>query len=135
MTTNFEFKLYSPMKPFFDSSVSFVSVPAHWGQLQVGPDHTPFVTTVESGVLEVSTSQGSLQYFVSKGVFSVKDNVASLASELVEEPTALNMDRAKKAEERALKRLSLTTSSDIDIPRALRSLKRAKARQLLREKP
>ena len=61
----------------------------------------------------------------------VTETTMSILAEVAEWPEDINVERAKKAEERARKRLE-TKSADIDIARAELALKRALVRKGLK---
>lgn len=127
----FTLNIYTPAKAIASFKARHVRFPIESGYLGVGENHAPFTLRIKPGILSVKTeSQGTVNYFVSKGVAQVVGNKAHLLIESSEAPSDLDRKRAEKAEQRALDRLKNLTPS-VNIPRAIDSLERARKRILL----
>lgn len=128
----FHVKVLTPSKPVLETQSLRVRVPASWGQMEIGASHAPFLSLLSSGALEVEEGSESARYFVSGGIVQVDSEGVTISTSVVETPDGIDAERAKQAELRAVERLSSTTNLDINIPRALASLKRARARLTLK---
>lgn len=128
-------KLLSPSEPLFEGKVKRIQVPGHSGQLGVFPGHTAMITQLGMGHLELHLDGGTVSdFFVSGGYLQVDNNEVNVLVDVVEEATSIDIDRASEAANRAIKLLNDRDNLDIDIGRALASLRRAKARQSLVDK-
>jgi len=106
-TINFE--VVSPERTLLKDEIIQVTVPTQEGELTILPEHTPLVSNLKTGVLEVvkkdksievmSVSGGFLEVLLDKIVI-LADN-ADRAEEIDEEET----DKARKRAEDALKGL------------------------------
>ncbi len=106
-TINFE--VVSPERTLLKDEIIQVTVPTQEGELTILPEHTPLVSNLKTGVLEVvkkdksievmSVSGGFLEVLLDKIVI-LADN-ADRAEEIDEEET----DKARKRAEDALKDL------------------------------
>ncbi len=131
----FNLNIYTPNKIVGTFQVKHVQLPGAYGRIGVGVNHAPLISKIQSGVLSFETEQSEkYRYFVSTGVAHISKNNLDVLIESAEAPTDLDKERAKKAEERALNRLKNLTPN-INIPRALSSLERARQRIMLAEQP
>jgi F-type H+-transporting ATPase subunit epsilon len=129
----FELNIFIPHKVVGTFEIEHVCLPGAQGMLGIGMNHAPFVTKVNSGILTIETSKKeTIHYYVSEGFAQVAKNRLDILIENVEAPSDIDKMRAKKAEERALQRLK-QLSPEVNIPRALGALKRARERLLLIE--
>ena len=77
------------------------------------------------GVMTIQSDEGRTQYTVSGGFIEVLRNQVTILAEALEEVSSIDIDRARKAAERARKRLESSGGDDINIERAKASLNRA----------
>ncbi len=127
----FPLELLSPTKPLATLNASYVSLPGIWGYLGILPNHTDIVCELRSGLVLIETHEQKLHYFISGGYVEIYGNKAKILVDTIEAMKDIDLGRAKEAEKRALDRLKQSTSLDLNIPRALASLERARARQKL----
>ena len=131
-SSKLQLKLLSPSRPLADCEVGHVSVPTEVGQLGVLPGHAALAAKMAVGIVEVKQLDGaSIHYFTSGGHLEIYSNQVTVLVETAETASDIDEQRAKKAEERALQRLSDRSTLEIDIPRALTALERARARRKL----
>ena len=130
-----ELKLVSPSKLVLDEQALKVEIPGALGYLCVGVKHTPFLSELKPGIVQVylQDQKNKKAYYVSGGYFQVEDNNAVVLADIVESYEEVDLNRAKASKERAQKRLSETSNSRVDIQRALNSLSRAEARLALKQ--
>lgn len=135
MDKSFQVELLSPEKPLASVSVDRVHLPGVKGYLGIGANHAPFLSKLQAGIVTLEESnKGSYSYFVSGGYAQILNNKATVLVEVIEKPDEIDVERAKQAERRALERLEGASDLDLDIPRALSSLERARARLSLAQK-
>lgn len=128
--SHLEVEILAPDRPIAEVSSTAVTIPGVKGYLTVLPDHAAMVSEVDVGELIVAKSSGELKYFISGGYVEVEDNKLKVLADVIEIPEDIDVERAKKAYDRALERLGLK-SSDVDRARAQSALRRAQSRMLI----
>ena len=78
-------------------------------------------------VLEGGTTAAE-KLFVSGGFVDVSRDTVMVLADVIEKPSEINVERAKKAMTRAEERLTPSKTTDVDVPRALSAKKRAQHR-------
>jgi F-type H+-transporting ATPase subunit epsilon len=68
MAATFNFELVTPERLVFSGEALQVVVPGAEGDFAVLAGHSPFISTLRPGILEVSLPQGSHRLLVKKGV-------------------------------------------------------------------
>lgn len=68
MASTFNFELVTPERLVFAGEASQVVVPGAEGDFAVLAGHSPFISTLRPGILEVTLPQGRQQLLVKKGV-------------------------------------------------------------------
>ena len=90
-------------------------------------DHVPITTTLDIGVTKMRTGE-SYKYFATMGgIFQLKDNIATILTDVCEDGCNIDITRANEAKARAEARLA-DSSANIDTQRAQAALARALAR-------
>jgi F-type H+-transporting ATPase subunit epsilon len=113
----------------FDGEVKGVRMPGGDGSFEVRPSHAPIISTLKPGLILVRTTAGEeLRFAVSGGVVEYYDNALSLLAEAAERVEEIDVERAKRAEERAEERLKNAADESIDQVRAEKARVRAKNR-------
>ena len=120
--------LCSPDTAEAEISAAEIILPGAGGVFTVQADHTPMLTTLIPGVLEISTEEGKkIFYAINGGFVEIKDNTVKVLAEMLEAGEEIKLSRAEEARNRAAKRLTKITE-DLDVKRAEFALKRAIAR-------
>ncbi len=131
----FKLSVVTPEKVVFEKDVRSIVAPGSEGYLGVLTDHAPLITALIPGILTVTDNAGDeVDYGVSGGFLEVSGNVATVLADAIEDPDRIDVERAKQAEQRARKRLSRRSDSDIDALRAEAALARALNRQKMARK-
>lgn len=68
MAATFNFELVTPERLVFSGEASQVVVPGAEGDFAVLAGHSPFISTLRPGILDVTLPQGRRQLLVKKGV-------------------------------------------------------------------
>ena len=125
----FRLTVVTPERPTFDGECVSVVLPGTEGYLGVLTGHAPLLTAVSPGELRITETVGGTPRIlcVSGGFFEVSHNHATLLAEAVEEPSAIDLERAQEAFERARERLS-HPEAGLDRVRAEKAYYRAKNR-------
>jgi F-type H+-transporting ATPase subunit epsilon len=135
MAGNINLEIVTPDKAVVSEDVQIVMAPGSLGEFGVLAGHTPFLTTLKSGIIRYTDAQGTEQYVFVNGGFAeaLPDRVTVLA-ESAEKRKDIDLNRAKAAQQRAEKRLEeARTREDIDADRAKAALARAVVRINLAE--
>lgn len=126
----FKLSVVTPEKVVFEQDVRSIVASGSEGYLGVLTDHAPLITALIPGKLTVTDNAGSeVDYCVSGGFLEVSGNVATVLADAIEASDIIDVERAKRAEQRARERLSHRSDSDVDEIRAEAALARALNRQ------
>ena len=133
VNTMYLLTIVTPEKIFYEDEVSSLIAPGSEGYLGVLTDHAPLITALVPGKLTVKDHENQEVIFAVGGGFLevLKNNVTILAHS-IEFIKGIDIERAKRALERAKQRLR-SKEKEIDIPRAMAALLRAENRLRLHE--
>lgn len=127
MPSTIKIEIVTPFGIIYKDEIDFFKAPAIDGEIGILPGHAPLVTGLEIGTLYIKKGEEEINIAISEGFIEVKPsniNVVVRTAELSEE---IDVERARRAKERAEKRLAKRDNS-IDYARAEAALKRAMAR-------
>jgi F-type H+-transporting ATPase subunit epsilon len=131
MADTFQLEIVTPEKKVVETTAEEVQIPGKNGYLGILPGHAPLITELAVGEItfrENSASSSNEQHLaVAWGFAEVLPNKVTILAETAERPAEINVDRARKAKERAEERLTSGDTS-VDVERALDALHRAEAR-------
>jgi F-type H+-transporting ATPase subunit epsilon len=126
--------IVTPEKIFYEDEVASLIAPGSEGYLGVLTDHAPLITGLVPGKLTVKDENNQeVNFSISGGFMEVFKNQVSILADSIEFTKDIDIERAKKALERAKERLR-SKEKEIDIPRAIAAMKRAENRIYLYEK-
>jgi F-type H+-transporting ATPase subunit epsilon len=126
--------IVTPEKVFYENDVTSLIAPGSEGYLGVLTNHAPLITGLVPGKLTVKDGNNQeVNFAISAGFMEVFKNEVTILADSVEFVKDIDIERAKKALERAKKRLR-SKEKEIDIPRAIAAMKRAENRIYLYEK-
>lgn len=130
MAGNIYLEVVTPEKIVVSEEAQIVASPGSMGEFGVLTGHTPFLTTLKTGVIRYTDASGKENYvFVSGGFAEALPDKVTVLAESAEISNDIDVKRAKEALERAEKRLAEDRSrEDIDFNRARGSLERAMVR-------
>lgn len=124
MAGEFPLVIVTPSSMAFEGEVRSVLAPGLDGHFEVLIGHVPMLSSLRPGILTIRNNEGRAQYTVSGGFVEVLRSQMTVLAETIEEVSAIDIDRARQAEERARRRLE-SVEEDIDVERAKASLSRA----------
>ena len=134
MAEKLELEVVTPDRLVASDTVDIVMAMGTLGEFGILPSHIPFLTPLQPGELRYRKG-GQLEYLsVTGGFAEVSNNKVTVLAEAAEKAREIDIDRAKRAKERAEKRLAQAKSEDIDYTRAEMALKRALLRLRIAEK-
>ena len=130
MAGNIKLEIVTPDKAVVNEEVQIVMAPGSLGEFGVLIGHTPFLTTLKTGIIRYTDAQGSERYvFVNGGFAEALPDKVTVLAESAERSSEVDLERAKAALERSEKRLAADRSREnIDFNRASASLERATVR-------
>jgi F-type H+-transporting ATPase subunit epsilon len=130
MAGNIHLEVVTPEKIVVSEEAQIVASPGSLGEFGVLTGHTPFLTTLKTGMIRYTDVNGKEHYiFVSGGFAEALPDKVTVLAEAAEKRSDIDIERAKAAQQRAEKRLAEDRSrEDIDFNRARGSLERATVR-------
>jgi F-type H+-transporting ATPase subunit epsilon len=130
MAGNIFLEVVTPEKIVVSEDAQIVAAPGSLGEFGVLIGHTPFLTTLKTGIMRFTDAGGQEQYvFVSGGFAEALPDKVTVLAESGERKADIDLERARAAQERAEKRLAEDHSrKDIDFIRAEAALQRALVR-------
>jgi F-type H+-transporting ATPase subunit epsilon len=130
MAENVKLEVVTPDKAIVSEEVKIVMAPGSLGEFGVLIGHTPFLTTLKTGIIRYTDAQGTERYvFVNGGFAEALPDKVTVLAESAERREDVDLARAKAAQGRAEKRLEeARTREDIDAVRAKAALERAMVR-------
>jgi F-type H+-transporting ATPase subunit epsilon len=117
-------KVTTPDKNFFEGEVDMVIVRAKTGEMGILPNHAPVVTVLDIGNLRIKDGDSEKKAVINEGFMKVANNLVHIFTDSAEWPEDIDRERARKAKERAERRLA-QKESEIDFERVNLALKRA----------
>ena len=135
MAGNITLEIVTPDKVIVSEEAQMVAAPGVLGEFGVLIGHTPFMTTLKTGVIRYTDAAGSEKYaFMSGGFAEALPDKVTVLAESAERRRDIDFDRARAAMQRAEKRLvEDRLLEDIDFTRARAALERAVLRIKLAE--
>ncbi len=124
--SSFYTQILTPSGVAFEGETESVKIPGTKGSFEVRRNHASLISLMEIGVARITKAedQKELKYAISGGFSEVNDNTVIIMAEAAEEKGEIDVERAKKARERAEQKLK-KKSGDVDVHRAELALKRA----------
>lgn len=114
----------TPNGPVLEKEYEMVSCKAKSGELGVLPGHIPMVAPLTIGPIRLKHDDGQDYIAVNGGFLEVRPDKITILAESAENPSDIDVERAKEAKKRAEDRLQ-SNRDDIDFQRAELALKRA----------
>jgi F-type H+-transporting ATPase subunit epsilon len=134
MAEKLELEVVTPDRLVVQEKVDIVMAIGFLGEFGILPNHIPFLTTLQPGELRYR-KDNQLEYLAVTGGFAeVSNNKVTILAEAAERAREIDIDRAKRAKERAEKRLAMAKTEAIDYLRAEAALKRSLVRLSIVEK-
>ena len=111
----------------FEGDVDAVVAPGIDGEFGVLPKHAALMTVLQPGELRYRTGAGEEYFAVTGGFVEVRGDRVWVMADAAEHLDEINAARAEEAVERARERIA-ERGEDLDLERALHSLRRAHVR-------
>ncbi len=117
----------TPRRVVYSNEIDMLIARAIDGNIGIMPGHTPLVTALENSVVRVKNNDEEIPIPISDGFLEVKPDKINLIVRTAELPEEIDLQRAKKAKERAERRLR-EEKSKVSQARAEAALDRAVSR-------
>ncbi|HXO34230.1 MAG TPA: F0F1 ATP synthase subunit epsilon [Candidatus Acidoferrales bacterium] len=127
MPDSFQLEIVTPEKKVVDTAATEVQIPGKNGYLGVLPGHAPLITELAVGEITYRAGAEEHTLAVAWGFAEVLPDRVTILAETAERPSEIDVERARKAKDRAEQRL---TSGDpnVDVERTLSALHKAETR-------
>jgi F-type H+-transporting ATPase subunit epsilon len=133
MANYIKLEIVTPEKAVVSEDVQIVMAPGICGEFGVLPGHTTFLTTLNIGVLKYIDKNGvERKVFINGGFAEALPDKVTILAESSERRRDIDVNRAKRALERAERRLSGSSTAasghdkhDLDLIRARAAMARA----------
>jgi len=120
----------TPDAKIYDDVADMIIVKTCEGEIGILPGHMPIITLLDIGTLHIKICEDEKIATVNRGFLQFMNDEVTIFTDSAEWPEDIDLERAKKAKERAEERLR---RNDIDKKRAEYALKRAINRINLKE--
>ncbi|MBI2874895.1 MAG: F0F1 ATP synthase subunit epsilon [Firmicutes bacterium] len=125
MSGTITLEIATPDRVVLKDTTDSLIVPGLEGYLGIWSNHAPLVAALRIGILKYKQAGGGFRPLaVSGGFLELAGNRAVVLADAAELPEEINVERARKARERAERRLQAQTA-DTDLARAELALRRA----------
>ncbi len=114
MAETFKFTIITPDGEFYDKQVDRIVIYTTEGVMGILHDHAPTTVALSSGPIEIVREGKVLKGVVHGGFAEIKENQVILLPDAAEWPAEIDIERAQKAKERALKILESRHIDEID---------------------
>ena len=117
MAENIKFEVVTPEKEVVSEQAQIVMAPGSMGEFGVLAGHTPFMTSLKTGIVHYRDENGKDKYvFISGGFAEALPDRITILAESAELSSDIDMSRAESAKARAERRLA-EKKADVDFER------------------
>jgi F-type H+-transporting ATPase subunit epsilon len=130
MADTFQLEIVTPEKKVVDTSASEAQIPGKNGYLGILPGHAPLITELAVGEITFRSGAAGAEeqrLAVAWGFAKVFPDKVTILAETAERPSEIDVERARKAKERAEQRLT-SGDANVDVERSLNALAKADTR-------
>jgi F-type H+-transporting ATPase subunit epsilon len=127
MSDTFQLEIVTPEKKVVDTAAEEIQIPGKNGYLGVLPGHAPLISELAVGEIKFRTGSEEQRLAVAWGFVEVLPDKVTILAETAERPSEIDVERARKAKERAEQQLT-SGDTNVDVEQALNALKKAETR-------
>lgn len=127
MADKIKLEVLTPERLVLSESVDEVVIPGLNGELGILPNHTALISQLKTGILTYRSGSDKRMLHVSGGFAEVLPDHVSVLSDVAERSEEIDLERARRALERAEKRIA-QNGDDVDFAQAELKLQRAMIR-------
>ncbi len=114
MAKTFKFTIVTPDGEFYNKQVDRVTIATAEGEMGVLFDHTPTTVALSTGPIVIRQEGKDLKGVIHGGFAEIEEDQVILLPDAAEWPEAIDLERAERAKERALKILESRHLDEID---------------------
>jgi F-type H+-transporting ATPase subunit epsilon len=130
----FKLKVISPDRIFYEGEAIFLELNTTEGEIGIYKNHVPMTYIIEPGVLRITESEQVVkEAALHSGFIQILQEEITILAEIVEWPEEIDENRAKEAQIRAERRLSMK-ESNVNFARAELALRRSLIRQEIKKR-
>jgi F-type H+-transporting ATPase subunit epsilon len=133
MADTFQLEIVTPEKKVVDTAATEAQIPGKNGYLGVLPGHAPLITELSVGEVTFRDGGQEQRLAVAWGFVEVLPDKVTILAETAERPADIDVERARKAKQRAEQRLT-SGDTNVDVERSLDALHKAETRLEVAEK-
>ncbi len=126
MANKIMLEIVTPSKLVVSEEVDLSTLPGEEGVFGVMANHAPLLSSLKTGELHYTVDNQTTYMAISGGFCEVSNNRLTVLAEAAEKAEEIDTERARKAKERAERRLQ--QKENVDIARAEAALMRAVTR-------
>jgi F-type H+-transporting ATPase subunit epsilon len=124
MASTFQLEIVTPDRKFYEDDVDMVVVRTTTGDLGIMKNHMSLLSPLAVGTVKIKKNGDYREAACAGGFIQVGQDKTTIITDSAEWPEEIDVERAKKAAERAEELLKMK-SSEIDMVRAQIALERA----------
>ncbi len=124
----FKVSIITPERTFYEGEATMVEFNTVEGEIGVLPKHIPLTTVIAPGICTITEVESQKRAAIHAGLAEILPDKVTLLAEIAEWPDEIDLERARKAEDRAKERLA-SKGENVDVLRAEIALKKALVRQ------
>jgi F-type H+-transporting ATPase subunit epsilon len=124
---SFQLEIVTPEKKVVDTAAAEAQIPGKNGYLGVLPGHAPLITELAVGEVTYRDGGQEQHLAVAWGFAEVLPDKVTILAETAERPSEIDVERARKAKDRAEQRLA-SGDTNVDVERSLKALHKAETR-------
>ena len=128
ITEELTLEIVTPERIVFKGVVEEVTIPGEEGEFGVLKGHASLLAAVDEGELSFRQEQGKVRFAVHRGYAEVTASLVTVLVESAERSDMIDLDRARRARERAQGDLATFSKNDEACKKAQLALKRAATR-------
>ena len=98
---NIQLKIITPERIVFDEKVDHVILPSSTGEIDILPNHTTLMTSLNIGPIIVYKGKEEIHLAMGGGYCEVNDNLVTVLADTAERAEELNEERIMQARQRA----------------------------------
>lgn len=125
LPTEIHLEIVTPERQVVRDSVTEVSVPGREGEMGILPGHAPLLSLLKVGQLSYVHKSATYYLAINWGFVEVLPDRVIILAQTAERAEEIDLERARKAKERAEERLSRLSDEDVDLERARIALERS----------
>lgn len=127
----FRLKIISPDRIFYEGEAIMLELNTTEGQVGIYKNHVPMTYIIEPGIMTITEEDGKKEAALHSGFIQILQEEITILAEAVEWPEEIDENRAKEAQIRAERLLSMT-DPNINVQRAEMALHRSLTRQAVK---